>query len=339
MKRRRFLTQGTLGLSTLGIGGQSSAELSPTDLRPAKPIGLAKPDRRVTKDNISHCRVADPRAVKILQCTDVHLHCDRERYGDKADQRTREDIKRLVDQHQPNLIAFTGDVWHDPEPGKSEEIFADALSLMVEMDTPWLFNWGNHDLQEDYGPAQGALTEAPKSLYRGGYQGGNYRVRLDDAAGKPLHELICLNTTTQGIQAPQEDWLKKVSTLEDRSKHSLCFLHIPIQQYIDVWKAGSANGVKQEEVCTYGEDGSAFTLLKKLGVTACFCGHDHVNDYAGTHDGIAMVYGRATGHAGYGSDKIRKGGKLITLNTTSGRHTWKTVFANGKTWVPSEKVQ
>ena len=322
-----------------GFVRTSGAELSPTDLRPAKPIGLAEPSRAVTNSNVARCRVADPRAVKILQCTDVHLHCDRERHGDKADQRTREDIKRLVDQHEPDLIAFTGDVWHDPEPGKSEEIFADALSLMVGMDTPWLFNWGNHDLQEDYGPAQSALTEAPKSLYRGAYQGGNYRVLLKDKADKTLHELICLNTTTQGIQAPQEAWLKELSNLHDRSKEALCFLHIPIQQYIDVWKAGGAKGMKQEDVCTYGEDGSAFALLKQLGVTACFCGHDHVNDYTGTHDGIAMVYGRATGHAGYGGDKVRKGGKLITLDTESGHHTWKTVFANGKSWIPSQKVQ
>jgi len=339
LKRRRFLTRGTLGVSAAGLVRTSWAELSPTDLRPAKPIGLAKPNRSVTKDNVARCRVADPRAAKILQCTDIHLHCDRERYGDKADQRTREDIKRLVDLHQPDLIAFTGDVWHDPEPGKSEEIFADALSLMVEMNTPWLFNWGNHDLQDDYGPAQAALTEAPKSLYRGGYQGGNYRILLEDKADKPLHELLCLNTTTQGIQAPQEAWLKEVSSIQGRPSQALCFLHIPIHQYIDAWKAGHAQGFKQEDVCTYGEDGSAFSLLKTLGATACFCGHDHVNDYTGTRDGIAMVYGRATGHAGYGGDKVRKGGKLITLDTTSGRHSWKTVFADGKTWVPGQKVR
>ena len=321
------------------MSGKTSAELSPTDLRPASPIGQAEPSRPVTKDNVARCRVADPQAVKILQCTDVHLHCDRDRHGDKADQRTREDIKRLVDKRQPDLIAFTGDVWHDPAPGKSEEIFSDALSLMIEMDTPWLFNWGNHDLLEDYGQAQALLTEAPKSLYRGGYEGGNYRILLEDNDKVPLHELVCLNTTTQGVQAPQEAWLKQVITLANRPKQVLCFLHIPIQQYIDVWKAGSAKGVKHEDVCTYGEDGSAFALLKKLGVTACFCGHDHVNDYTGTHDGIAMVYGRATGHAGYGGDKVSKGGKLITLDTTSGRHTWQTVFANGKTWKPSQKAQ
>ena len=315
-----------------------AADLSPTDLRPAKPIGQAVPSRPVTKDNVAHCRVANPQAVKILQCTDLHLHCNRPRFGVKADQRTREDIKRLVDQHQPDLIAFTGDVWHDPTAGKDEDIFVDALSLMTEMDTPWLFNWGNHDLLANYGPAQVALTEAPKSLYRGGYEGGNYRTLLQDTTGKDLHELICLNTTTQGIQEAQEAWLESVAAQPDRSSRALCFLHIPVQQYIDVWKAGSAKGVKNESVCTCGEDGSAFPLLKKLGITACFCGHDHINDYTGTHDGIAMVYGRATGHAGYGGDKVRKGGKLITLDTTTGHHSWETVFANGKRWTPRKNI-
>ena len=121
LKRRAFLTQSTLGVCSLSMSGKASAELSPTDLRPTRPIGQAEPSRPITKDNVARCRVANPRAVKILQCTDVHLHCDRDRHGDKADQLTREDIKRLVDKHQPDLIAFTGDVWHDPAPGKSEE--------------------------------------------------------------------------------------------------------------------------------------------------------------------------------------------------------------------------
>lgn len=337
MKRRQFLAQSTVAASSLAWCQHSQADLSPTDLRPAKPIGKAAPNQAVTKDNVAPCQVKDPSAVKILQATDVHFHCDRDRHGEKADQRTRDDLKRLVDRHEPDLIAFTGDIWHDPAPGAADAIFAYALEAMTELDTPWLFNWGNHDLLEDYAPAQVTLTEAHKSLYRGGYAEGNYRVLLEDLEGSALQELLCLNTTTQGVQSAQEAWLDQVAKVADRPKHALCFLHIPIEQYIDVWKAGQALGFKHEEVCTYGEDGSAFATLKKLGVTGCFCGHDHVNDYTGTHEGIAMVYGRATGHAGYGGDKVRKGGKLITLDTSTGRHTWETVFADGKTWTPSQK--
>jgi hypothetical protein len=51
-----------------------------------------------------------------------------------------------------------------------------------------------------------------------------------------------------------------------------------------------------------------------------------------------MVYGRATGHAGYGAHKLKKGGKLITVdlaNPKKTRHTWKTVFADGSDWAPA----
>ena len=63
------------------------------------------------------------------------------------------------------------------------------------------------------------------------------------------------------------------------------------------------------------DDSNAFNLFKNLQtMRACFCGHDHVNDYGGVLDGIELVYGRATGYGGYGGDYVDKGGKLITVN-------------------------
>ena len=116
----------------------------------------------------------------------------------------------------------------------------------------------------------------------------------------------------QGVQAAQENWL---TTQKPSKSPVLCFLHIPLLQYDTVWQKKVAKGIFKESVCTYGEDGSAIAKLKKFGdVKACFCGHDHVNDYSGTWDGVEMVYGRATGHAGYGAHKLKKGGKLITVD-------------------------
>jgi hypothetical protein len=51
-----------------------------------------------------------------------------------------------------------------------------------------------------------------------------------------------------------------------------------------------------------------------------------------------MVYGRATGHAGYGGDQLKKGGKLITANLTNPKNptsVWKSVFADGSEWSPA----
>jgi len=47
------------------------------------------------------------------------------------------------------------------------------------------------------------------------------------------------------------------------------------------------------------------------------------------------VYGRATGHAGYGGDKLRKGAKPIELDLRAGQYQQVTVFADGSRWRPA----
>ena len=74
------------------------------------------------------------------------------------------------------------------------------------------------------------------------------------------------------------------------------------------------------------DDSNAFNLFKNLQtMRACFCGHDHVNDYGGVLDGIELVYGRATGYGGYGGDYVDKGGKLITVNCETGDYSYQSV--------------
>jgi hypothetical protein len=65
------------------------------------------------------------------------------------------------------------------------------------------------------------------------------------------------------------------------------------------------------------------------------CGHDHTNDYTVRSNEVDLVYGRATGYAGYGGEKVRKGAKLIELDFVTGAYTQTTVFADGSTWKPA----
>ena len=96
----------------------------------------------------------------------------------------------------------------------------------------------------------------------------------------------------------------------------------PLLEYDMVWQKKLAKGIPKEPDCIYGGDGSGISALKKFDdVKACFRGHDHVNDFGGRWDGIEMVYGRATGHAGYGGNKLEKGGKLITANPIDPKKT------------------
>ncbi|MDA0814787.1 MAG: metallophosphoesterase [Verrucomicrobia bacterium] len=336
MNRRQFLQTSTAAAagSTFSLPNVVAA-LGPLELRPAMPIGLAAPEKELP--GTASLKVANPAEVKILQLTDVHFFCDRDTLGEKADQQTLDDFKRLVDLHKPELLAVTGDLWHDNPDQRGAEFSAWAIEKVSSLGIPWLFTWGNHDELDDYAAAQVALTESERCLYRGGHSGGNYEVKLTDKDDSVIWQMVCLNTTNQGVQDAQEKWLTARAADEGRPRtDAFCFLHIPIIEYHRLWHAGKCRGLQREEVCTYGEDGSAFSKLEKLGgIKACFCGHDHVNDYGGSRDGIELVYGRASGHAGYGGDEVRKGGKLITLNTVDGSYAWKSVFADGTSWIPS----
>ena len=330
MNRRQFLSASVAA----GVSSTSSkANSGPKDLRPAMSMGLAKAKKDLPRT--AKLKVAGD-ALRILQFTDIHFFCDRKKYGEKADLKSVEDMTRMVENTDPHLIAITGDLWSDNPGGLGQEFFEYSLEKVASLGKPWLFNWGNHDQLDDYATAQSTLTEAKHSLYRGGHDGGNYRVPITGADDRQLLELLCLNTTTQGVQAAQEKWL---SAQQPSTSPVLCFLHIPLLEYDTVWQKKLAKGIFKEPVCTYGEDGSAISLLKKFGdVKACFCGHDHVNDFGGMWDGIEMVYGRATGHAGYGGDQLKKGGKLITANLTNPENptsVWKSVFADGSEWSPA----
>jgi hypothetical protein len=248
-------------------------------------------------------------------------------------------MKRMIDRFEPDLVMVTGDTWHDNPDGRGAGFMEYGLRQLEGLGVPWLFTWGNHDLLDDYVAGHDALRTAQRSLYRGGPQGGNYTVDLVDAHGRPVWELLCLNTTNVGIQRAQRDWIDAFRQRRQRagttSPPAFCLLHIPVLQYHYIWEEEIASGFKREEVCSWGENGSGIWHLKQLGnVKALFCGHDHVNDYSGVLEGIELVYGRATGHAGYGGDDVRKGAKLITANATTQEYTWQTVFPDGARWRP-----
>jgi len=79
--------------------------------------------------------------------------------------------------------------------------------------------------------------------------------------------------------------------------------------------AGIGNGkisVKMEGVGRGKENGQAFpALLAPQTVRACFCGHNHTNDYTVKADSMDLVYGRSSGYAGYGGETLRKAAKTI----------------------------
>jgi 3',5'-cyclic AMP phosphodiesterase CpdA len=331
--RRQFLLRASLGAASCLSASSLCAQK-----RPLNPVALATSNRY--PETTASVRVQRADRIRLLQFTDIHFFNGRERHGPGPDEQSVADMKRMIDLYEPDLVAVTGDTWHDNPGGRGAGFMEYSIRQLEGLGVPWLFTWGNHDLLDDYPTAHDALRTARNSLYRGGPTGGNFTVDLVDAEGRRVWELICLNTTNIGIQRPQRDW---IDALHERRRQAaqavppaFCLLHIPVLQYHYIWEEEMASGFKREAVCSWGENGSGIWHLQRLGtVKALFCGHDHVNDYSGVLEGIELVYGRATGHAGYGGEDVRKGAKLITANGATRSYTWETVFPDGTRWRPN----
>ncbi len=285
-------------------------------------------------------KVSNARAIRILQFTDIHFFngIDKTPLQEKRRrQMTLDDTRRLIDHARPDVLFVTGDLWHDNPNGRGAEFMAYAFEQCSSWGLPWAFTWGNHDQLSDYAVGHKALNEAKHSLYGGSESGGNYVLAFEDGAGARLAEVFCLNTRHTGVDAEAREFTAKAAeTLDNNGPRPLRLgaFHIPVKQYEDVWENGTARGVIGETVCFEQEEKAALPVLRDAGIQAVFCGHDHVNDYSGVMDGVDLIFGRATGHNGYGSEKVKKGAKLFTLDPARRSLEWVSLLLDGTTWTP-----
>lgn len=275
--------------------------------------------------------VADPEQFRILQLTDLHFFSREKSTWDDFNQRTVDQMRKLVSLTVPDLIIITGDVWSEDQDGQGEAHMRYATGQFEALGVPWAFVWGNHDQLSDIAVAQKVFSEAKHSLYRGADSDGNYAIDILNAQGRRVWQILCINGHREGIQRNEQQWLRGLPKIDTPR---FAFFHIPLQQYAETWKNGSASGIWGEDPCMEKEDGSSLPFLKSAGVTACFCGHDHCNDYSGPADGVELVYGRVSRSGGYGSDTFPKGGKLVTVNCSKGTFFWESVTPDGQRWRP-----
>lgn len=321
LTRRQFITT-TVGATGLTLAGCVTGNSILTNVSGAD-------------SDVATLRIAKPSHLTILQFTDVHFFWGKPRPVEPLNQKTEEAMKTLVALTKPDMVIITGDLWRDNPDEKLEEYMHYTVAKCAELGVPWAFTWGNHDKLIDYKVGHKALAEAKNSLYHGGESDGNYRIDLVDKHHKTVCQLVCLNSKGDGLGASQHQWmLDQAGKIGKSSVPRLAFFHIPFKEYGEVWNNGTATGVVGEEPSCEKQDGATMVCMKALGVKACFCGHDHVNDYGGKIDGIEMVFGRATGYGGYGDEVLSKGGKLITVNCLTGQYDWTSVLPDGTHWKP-----
>lgn len=291
--------------------------------------------------------VADASRLRVLQFTDVHFFNGINKFPPIEAQRrkkTLEDLPRLVDHAKPDLLLVTGDLWHDNPDNRGAEFMAYSVEQLTSLGVPWAFTWGNHDQLDDYPVGHKMFSEAKHSLYAGSEKDGNYVISLEDASGTALVQLFCLNTRNTGMHAEARSFVAEAAAVLDSAgprPMRLGAFHIPVRQYEDVWEQKIAAGIIGETVCFEQEDRSSIPVLHEAGIQAVFCGHDHVNDYSGVMEGVDLIYGRATGHGGYGADKVAKGAKLYTLDPARKSMEWVSLLPDGTTWspAPGERIE
>ena len=258
----------------------------------------------------AHLAISDASRFTILQLTDSHFHQDRKDVP-KADERTRTEWKQMIDLYKPDMIAMTGDLWHNNPDGRGAEFQADSVAFLGGLGMPWTYNWGNHDELTDVAKGHDVFHDAKNSLYRGGPGGGNYTVDIVNKQGQRVWELLCANTHKEGLSGASHEWLEDhAKQSNDKTTPRFALFHIPLKQYFSVKIKKSFAGISFEGVAFQKEDGTSLDALRSIGgFRACFVGHDHLNDCSANVDGIDLVFGRSSGWNGYGTNCA--GRKLI----------------------------
>lgn len=340
MTRRQFVQAAPVLLTALSSPG---ANPPPDPESAAEPPEIGRSTRSAAAEAaVATLELGSRSSLRLLQFTDNHYFCGVEQGLTRtdADQATERDWREYVRTFRPDAVITTGDLWHDNPGGRGAATQAHALAQLEQLDVPWAFCWGNHDQLNDYAAGHAALESARGSLYRGGASHGDYRIDVRRGSDRKVAaRLWLLNSNRLGLTAWQLEWLRaaraQLAKATSPAVPALAFFHIPLLEQKTLHRPDATPGVHLEEVCHESENGQAAPVLAGDDrLRACFCGHDHVNDYAVRTRNLDLVYGRATGQAGYGGDKVRKGAKLIELDLQTGDYVQVTVFADGSRWRP-----
>jgi len=311
-----------------------------TPASPAKLLRVGVSDKVVdpSAQKPAELMPASSKYCKILQFTDLHLFQN----TDDFNELTLRDCRQQVEWHKPDLVVITGDSWHNNVDGSGIRALEYLVEAVSGWKTAWAFCWGNHDQLDDYPRGHDLLAGAPHCLYRGGQAHGHYRVEIRAAAAgpasAPLMDLFFLNSGMAGLGSVSLDWLRtttaSLKSARSQPLPALAFFHIPITEYETRIAGGNFRGTKLESVGPLEKGAEVYgALTAAKTIRACYCGHCHVNDYAVKTGDLELVFGRASGRAGYGGEFLRKGAKLIEIELATGKPQQRTVFADGAEWL------
>lgn len=278
----------------------------------------------------------------IVQFTDLHIG---EVNGEEVDKDTQtlKLMQQVIEAERPDLIVITGDLIWSLSVADPLEAVQRAVAPVQASGIPWACVLGNHD-------AEGDVTREMllKHLIQHNNRciaalgppnitgSGNYVLTIKEpASDRDAAILYFMDSGAYGsdlvggyewIHWDQINWYMdqsyRMKKRNGGTLPALAFFHIPLPEYNDAWKEGSAYGNKYEQVECARVNSGLFTVMLEAGdVMGTFSGHDHDNDYCGELHGIQLCYGRVTGYNTYG--RMKRGARIIRMRQGERRFdTW-----------------
>lgn len=263
--------------------------------------------------------------LKIVQLTDIHWDPQ-----SKNCAQTAKTIETVLALEKPDIAMLTGDVVTE-KPGP--EGWKAVIALLEKAQVPFTVMMGNHDAEVM--PKREIYDLLAQSPYFIGEKGpetihgcGNYVVPVYGADHKTTKALLyCIDSndypeskdygTYDWIHFDQVAWYRQTSarfTKENGGNPlpALAFFHIALPEYDAIPNNGTMLGEKNEGSGASKINSGLFASFIEMGdVMGAFVGHDHDNDFIGTHYQIALAYGRVTGTDAYGD--LERGMRVIEL--------------------------
>lgn len=302
------------------------------------------------KDTDGNWTFYTDRDLKILQLTDVHIGGGI--MSLKKDKMALNAVAAMLTAEKPDLVVITGDLVY-PVPFQAgtfnNGISTDmVITLLEKLGVYYTVCFGNHDseLYSDYTREKiadkYANPDLKYSLFQKGPEDvdgyGNQVIKVKNSKGIVTNAFFTIDSHSyidgdflgiqwkyDNIHENQIEWYKECVLAIDAANKaidpdcpmftSLCFFHIPLEEFGIAWQEYKANGYKDTEnvkhfaggyyekdeksYCGVYSDNFFETALELGSTKGIFCGHDHENNASVEYKGIRLTYGMSIDYLAY----------------------------------------
>ncbi len=268
-----------------------------------------------------------------------------------ADGRMLQLMNDALDKEQPDLVVFTGDNVVQAVKPLNQAAIDQILEPVVSRGIPFAVTFGNHDgeyfskeeMLAYYQSFDGCLSYDADPALTGV---GTCNIPVYSSDGSAIaYNLWIIDSNMYDeenggydyVHQDQLDWYVKTSeALEAEAGYkvpSMMFQHIVVPEIYECLREATAEdtntrtyqgktyalqlnenaeGYLGEFPCPPTVNGGQFdTLLSRGDVVGIVTGHDHVNDFIGSYQGIDFIQFPGINFASYGDDAVRGYGVIV----------------------------